>query len=620
MLSHLADLSIRALVLALTAAVVLWASRGRRTAAMEHAVWTAVTVGMLGLFVFGSALPRLPLRVLRSEAVHFTQRPEVTLPAAADAPVEPEPAPQAPARREIDWIEMGYGAIALAFFARFALGMLLVRRLIAGSTPLGRLRESSRISVPLTVGWFRPAILLPTEWREWDRAKLDAVLTHEGAHVRRRDGLVAAIAGINRCIFWFHPLAWWLERRLAYLAELACDEACVAATGDREQYARLLVEMAQVVDGSHGRLRGHALTMAAGSHIRQRVESILQERRVFSRGLNWTGWAAIALCGVPVIWGAGAVTLEHRLAQVRAKVHFEVASVRPTEQQPEVGTGLKGVAGSGGGKGGPPLGCIPRPTMDAGRADFRCHSMTQLLVYAFGLLPDRIVGQDWGAFTQRFDIAAKPPEGAAEEQVPEMLLGLLEDRFKLAYHRENRDGPIIALVVAKGGPKLKLAGASTADVPQANANAPGMAMINGVTFRRTAIPNPEGRGSTVIMNTPAMGTVREAPNLSPDGIRHWEAPSISAEGLADLLTIAVGGDTPVRDMTGLVGRYQVELDVSMADFVSLLKGGTTRDEIADVMLRAGQDGLRKLGLQLEPRKGPIETIVVDHIEKTPTEN
>ncbi len=145
-------------------------------------------------------------------------------------------------------------------------------------------------------------------------------------------------------------------------------------------------------------------------------------------------------------------------------------------------------------------------------------------------------------------------------------------------------------------------------------------MINGVTFRRTMIPNPEGRGSTAIMNTPAMGTVREAPNLSPDGIRRWEAPSISAEGLADLLTIAIGGDTPVRDMTGLAGRYQVELDVSMAEFVSLLRGGTTRDEIADVMLKAGQDGVKKLGLQLEPRKGPIETVVVDHIQKTPTEN
>jgi hypothetical protein len=68
------------------------------------------------------------------------------------------------------------------------------------------------------VGWLRPRVLLPLEWREWDRNKLDAVLAHEGAHVRRRDGLIAALAAVNRCVFWFHPLAWMLERKLALLA------------------------------------------------------------------------------------------------------------------------------------------------------------------------------------------------------------------------------------------------------------------------------------------------------------------------------------------------------------------------------------------------------------------
>ncbi len=138
-------------------------------------------------------------------------------------------------QRSIDWSEVAlyaYAAIAFAFLARFAMGMFLVRRLLARSKPgeAGFL-ESELIAVPLTVGWLRPKILLPMEWREWDREKWDAVLTHEGAHVRRRDGLVSALAGINRCIFWFHPLAWMLERRLRLLAELACDESSVATLG-----------------------------------------------------------------------------------------------------------------------------------------------------------------------------------------------------------------------------------------------------------------------------------------------------------------------------------------------------------------------------------------------------
>ncbi len=122
--------------------------------------------------------------------------------------------------------------------------------------------------------------------------------------------LVAALAGINRCIFWFHPLAWRLERKLALLAELACDESCIATLGNREDYARLLLEMALVVDSSQGRLRQHALTMAAGSHMRHRIDSILKEGRAFlPQELSWTAWAAMALVGVPLVLCAGSITV-----------------------------------------------------------------------------------------------------------------------------------------------------------------------------------------------------------------------------------------------------------------------------------------------------------------------
>ena len=76
-----------------------------------------------------------------------------------------------------------------------------------------------------------------------------------------------------------------MQRKLAFLAEQACDESCVAEL-DRERYAHLLLEMASVVDRSQGRLRYHALTMAAGSHLQQRIDALLQDRRRFSRGLS----------------------------------------------------------------------------------------------------------------------------------------------------------------------------------------------------------------------------------------------------------------------------------------------------------------------------------------------
>ena len=312
MLSHLTDVSIRSLLLASAAALVLLALRSRRTAAFQHAIWTMVVVGMLGLVAFGATLPRLPLPVFdRQSVAPLRSTPQVwEAPTFGEKSELPASVPSMPSR-SIDWSELAlyaYTTITFVFLLRFVTGMLLARRLLTRSNPAGPgFLESAMIAAPLTIGVTRPKILLPLGWRKWDRDKLNAVLAHEGAHVGRRDALVAALAGINRCIFWFHPMAWWLERRLSLLAELACDEACLATLGDRESYARLLLEMASVVDGTHGRLRSHALTMAAGSHLRQRVESILKDGREPSRGLRRTGWAAIALCGIPVVLCAGTV-------------------------------------------------------------------------------------------------------------------------------------------------------------------------------------------------------------------------------------------------------------------------------------------------------------------------
>ncbi|MBV8729339.1 MAG: M56 family metallopeptidase, partial [Acidobacteriia bacterium] len=277
MLTHLADVSLRSLLLALVAAAVLWVLRNRRTAAIEHAVWSIVMIAMLGLFAFGEVFPRLPLRVLGGRIAPAPEARSGEIAPLQDRVYSEMPQPLTPAtpHRPLDWkiVAMGaYAAVALAFLARFSAGIFFVRKLLRTAQPVscGRdgVNESNRIAVPVTAGFVHPKIFLPANWREWDASKLDLVLTHEAAHIRRRDGLIAALAGLNRCIYWFHPLAWILQRRLALLAEQACDEYCVAERGGREQYARLLLEMASAVDRSMGRLNRHATMMAAGPHIR----------------------------------------------------------------------------------------------------------------------------------------------------------------------------------------------------------------------------------------------------------------------------------------------------------------------------------------------------------------
>ncbi|HEY6342214.1 MAG TPA: M56 family metallopeptidase [Bryobacteraceae bacterium] len=340
MLAHLADVSVRSILLALFGSVVLWFLARRSTAALQHAIWTSVVCGMLALLGFGQVLPRLPLRLPhratgRASAIQQTAPPAIPQPAAVEIPTP------AKASKSVDWSVIAacaYGAVTFAFLGHFAVGMFFARRLLAGARAVPEhngVYESERVAVPVAIGWLRPRILLPLEWREWDRDELDAVLTHEGAHVRRHDGFVAALAGVNRCLFWFHPLAWMLEGKLAELAEQACDEFCVAVLGDCERYARMLLEVARMANGS--RLRRHALTMAAGSHIGKRIDALLEEGRTFSRGLTWSAWAAIALCGIPVLWGAGAVEL---LAQApappaqpaaQASPAFEVATIKPNK-------------------------------------------------------------------------------------------------------------------------------------------------------------------------------------------------------------------------------------------------------------------------------------------------
>ncbi|HSU04805.1 MAG TPA: TonB family protein, partial [Acetobacteraceae bacterium] len=204
------------------------------------------------------------------------------------------------------------------FLLRLSIGYMLTSRLVRASRAIpgaGNLYEASWITVPLTVGWLRPRILLPCGWRAWDAAKLQAVMVHERTHVARGDWAIALLAGVNRCVFWFHPAAWWLERQLAALAEQACDDAALLEMGQRESYAQALLDMAAAVKSGEGRLVWEAMAMAKASEVRMRIERILDETRQIPRGLSRLRWAALVACSLPVIYVATAVQLAPVMAQ-----------------------------------------------------------------------------------------------------------------------------------------------------------------------------------------------------------------------------------------------------------------------------------------------------------------
>ncbi|HEX6462884.1 MAG TPA: M56 family metallopeptidase, partial [Vicinamibacterales bacterium] len=109
-----------------------------------------------------------------------------------------------------------------------------------------------------------------------DSETLAAIIAHEAAHVRRHDGLINVAAHVNRAIFWFHPLAWWLERTLAVTAEHACDEAAAREIGAPGRYAEILVEMAEVVRRNRGRFVWQAVGMNGAGHLHARIDRLVR--------------------------------------------------------------------------------------------------------------------------------------------------------------------------------------------------------------------------------------------------------------------------------------------------------------------------------------------------------
>ncbi|MXY68701.1 MAG: TonB family protein [Acidobacteriia bacterium] len=304
--------SVRAIVLVLATWLVLRLAAPQRPA-VEHGAWTAVLLGML----------LLPLAGLASSGFGFSPGvalesaiPVLGTPLIAQAESLTHPSAGMPTS---DWwgicgLLFGLGTVVL--LSRHLIARRRIRRLLRQAEPLEcpALESLARASfgaavgrtppqlvsipgagAPFAYGALRPTIVLPGEWSSWSAEKLEAVLLHELAHVFRRDGIVEALAAVVASVFWFHPLAYLLKRRLRALAETACDDHAVWVSRDREVYAQALLEIARDWRG-YRTLPMSA--MAQGASLGERIERILGKTR-FESGLLSTAvahrLAAVAL-------------------------------------------------------------------------------------------------------------------------------------------------------------------------------------------------------------------------------------------------------------------------------------------------------------------------------------
>lgn len=270
--------------------------------------------------------------------------------------------------------------------------------------------------------------------------------------------------------------------------------------------------------------------------------------------------------------------------------------------------------------------------VDRARAQYTFMSLKELIASAYSLKAFQITGPDWlNDMSLRFDIVAKMPDGSTVDQAPQMLQALLAERFKLVVHRENKEHPVLALVVGKGGPKLQETPPDpTQDFDENTPLKPGERQVDTPQgpVRMTIDPK-----SGVVMNMGKRGTWTE--QAGAGGTLHLEGKGTTMSAFADMLAqmtqMTGGAGTPIVDMTGLTGHYHVTVDFSLADLMKVAqamgisvpaRGGDPNT--GPVAADPGQsssisDAVQALGLKLESRKAPTEQLIVDQVEKLPKE-
>lgn len=430
---------------------------------------------------------------------------------------------------------------------------------------------------PGVVGIWHPVLLLPEGLADrLTPAQLTTVIAHERCHIGRHDNLAAAAHMLVEAIFWFHPLVWWIERRMIDERERACDEAVLSAGNDPDEYVAGILSVCRFT------LRAPLACVAgvSGAELRKRLESIV--RMELGKHMTVTrrvavGLVAAVLLGVPIVAGlvrtpvvaaafappAGPVPLLQ--IQDPPRQSFEVASVKPNKSG-ETTSFL-----------------TPRPG-----GNFVVGNMTLrgLIMFAYGIQGFQLVGYpDWVA-TERFDITAKaaadvPPTPIGHTS-PEalMLRSLLEDRFRLSAHRETRDLPIYALVLARAdgrlGPRLRQ---TTSDYCKKLFEAAGKA---GDT------PVPPGG---------------EFCGFRPLGSDALAASALPMNEFARFLNVESG--RTVVDRTGLTGVWDFDLKWSRPN-------APNPDPDRPSIFTALQE---QLGLRLDATTGPVEVLVIDRVER-----
>lgn len=358
--------ALRSLMMALTAWAALRLLRVSHVIAQKIA-WTLVLVAAIAMPLLmrwptlripaAVELPAYRLRAAQPEVSPAAARPAVTAPALHAVTVAPiitsQPAVTAvptttvqimpAAMREnaapvASWspaqiwplAQRAYLAVVCLLLLRVLFGLILAMRVwrrarLASALiePRATVRVSSEISSPVTIG---SGIVLPASFTEWGQAKLRVVLAHERSHVRQADFYLQLVARLHTAIFWFSPLAWWLQKELSDLGEAISDRAGLEESANRHSYAELLLEFAAMP-----RRSVVGVAMARSSRIERRIDRLLSDslfRRAFVQGKRHA-FVAAAIVPLAVIASTSLVTVRAAETATSARMSSQGAISQP---------------------------------------------------------------------------------------------------------------------------------------------------------------------------------------------------------------------------------------------------------------------------------------------------
>lgn len=601
--------------------------RGNR-AQVRYRLWLAASIKFLVPFSLltglGTLLPKAPQAAFQAQPGLYSTVDIVSQPFLNLTP--PMTAPVAHVASFTEWLPLALAAIWLCGAVVMLLVWLARWRQISRTLQQAVLAEDGReweilrqvdVRLPLMrsqasmepgiFGVFRPVLLWPERLSaRLDDEHIEAILLHELMHVWRRDNLTAALHMMVEAIFWFHPMVWWIERRMVEERERTCDEAVIQMGGSAEAYAESLVKACRFcVESPLACVSG-----ITGADLGQRITAIMQHKLGGRLGLGKALLLAAMCVGVvagPLVFGQvdtalhAAILVSPKLLSAppppppppppprgwhepaKPSIAFDVVSVRQDKSDREAGANFVLGPGNAYATTGGRFTAFNLPVLDYIRFAYKLtNGQTEML---------QSQAPKWVS-VDKFDIeATSTNHDPTKDQMRQMVQSLLADRFNLKIHTEIKDLPVFAMVLSKPG---KLG-------PQLRQHPANDSSCSNLTPPQTDSPTSP---TTVAGGFPITcgGIVSAGAASVPSHIR------VGARNIPiALLASNLGGfDRPLLDKTGLTGTY---------DFILEWGSNPTSDDGASL-----QEALQEqLGLTLKATKGPMDVLVLDHIEM-PSDN